>query len=116
MLPRPNYSIIECEGVSYFKRAFFQFHEKLLYTIILILNPQKVDYYSLFTTLTDKYGPFKELDPQRVVWDDGNVRLSLERPLQVKYIDINTFESLKEEGRARESMDQISLDRFLEEF
>lgn len=116
LLPRPNYSVIECEGASFIKRGFFQFHEKKLFIIILLLNNEKIGYYSLYTTLREKYGEPDYLDPEQMVWENEEVRMSLERPLQVKYIDRDVFETLKKEGEAEESMERVMRDRFLNEF
>ncbi len=116
MLPRPNYSVIESDGVTFIDRGFFQFHEKNLYIIILLLNDEKVDYYSLYTTLRDKYGEPDYLDPKQMVWENELTRMALERPLQIKYIDRDVFEQLQKEGRAEESMERMMQDSFLEEF
>ena len=39
LLASPNESLIETEGFSFIDRAYFQFHEGKLYTIILALDP-----------------------------------------------------------------------------
>jgi hypothetical protein len=116
MLPRPNYSVIETEGVVFIKTGFFQFHEKKLYIINLTLNREQLDFHTLYTTLKKKYGPSDYLDPEQVIWENETVRMALERPLQVKYIDREVFEALKEEGEAEKTSQQLSRDRFLQEF
>jgi hypothetical protein len=115
-LPQTRESLIECAGLSYISRAYFQFHEKKLYIMILVLDEKKIDHYSLFATLTDKYGPFSSLSPAKVVWETENTLFSLERPLTVKYLDRGVFESLKAEGAAEENLRSVSRSRFLEEF
>ena len=116
LLPQTLEELIECSGFSYIRRAYFQFHEKRLYIMILVLDESRLDHYSLFTTLADKYGAFSSLSPQKVVWESEDTVFSLERPLTVKYVDRQVFESLKEESRAEEDLREISRRRFLEEF
>ncbi len=115
-LPQTRESLIECAGNSYISRAYFQFNEKKLYIMILVLDDTKMDHYSLFTTLTDKYGPFSTLSPAKVVWETAGTLFSLERPLSVKYVDRLVFESLKVEGQAEADVRSLSRNRFLEEF
>ncbi len=116
LLPQNNQQLIECIGLSYIKRAFFQFRERKLYTIILVLDVQKVDYYSLYETLTGSYGDAAYLDPNQAVWESEAVRLSLERPLSVKYVDKTVFDRIKKEGKAEESFRVLSREDFLKEF
>jgi hypothetical protein len=116
MLPQPQQTLIECAGTSYIRRAFFQFHERRLYILILALDPEKLDYFSLYSTLTEKYGAASSLDPSAAVWEFQGLRLSLERPLSVKYIDTEVFERLQEEGKAGQDLRELAKDRFLEQF
>ncbi len=116
LLPRPNYTVIESEGAVFIDRGFFQFHEKKLYIIILMLNEEKIDYFTMYTILKEKYGDPSYLDPEQVVWENETVRMSLERPLQIKYVELGTFEQLNRTAEAEESMEQYTRDKFLEEF
>lgn len=116
LLPQTHETLIECRGFSYLTRAYFQFSGKKLYIMILLLDEARIDHYSLFTTLTEKYGGFTSLSPSKVVWETEETIFSLERPLSVKYVDRFVFEELKEEGQAAENLRDISRSRFLEEF
>lgn len=113
LLPRPDERLIEVSGRSYVRRAFFQFHEDRLFVIILSLNEREIDHYSVFSTLSAKYGKPASLSPSESVWDDGVVRLSLERPLALKYIDRSTFDSLREKGKAEKSWEEVLRSEFL---
>ena len=115
-LPLSQQTLIECAGASYISRAYFQFHEQRLATITLVLDASRLDHYSLFTRLTDKYGPHSELNPQRILWRFASVDFALERPLTVKYIDRKVFDQQQSRGVAREALDDISRRRFLEQF
>jgi hypothetical protein len=115
-LPQPPQTLIETSGSSFITRAYFQFHEDRLYIIILSLDPDRLDYYTLYSTLSEKYGEPTSLDPTEAVWVFEEVRLSLERPLNVKYIDRAVFEALKEEGQVQEDLWEISKENFLEQF
>jgi hypothetical protein len=116
LLPNPQQTLIECSGVSWVRRAFFQFHEGRLLSIILVLDDRRLDYYTLFETLSGKYGGSTRLDPAEAVWEFPRVRLSLERPLSVKYLDRSSFEALREQGQAGEALSEVSKKAFLEEF
>ena len=115
-LPQTQESLIECRGFSYIDRAYFQFHEKKLYIIIILINQEKIDHYSLFSTLFEKYGEFGSLSPEKVVWESGVTLFSLERPLSVKYIDKQVFNAIKEAGASEESFREITREQFLEQF
>jgi hypothetical protein len=115
-LPVTEEKLIECAGNSYVKRAYFQFYEEKLFIMIIVLNTEKLDYYTLYTTLVNKYGESTTLDPSHVMWLFSNVRFSLEKPLSVKYIDIKVFEELKSKGRAEEDLQSVAREKFLEEF
>jgi len=116
MLLKPDDNLIECDGVSYISRAYFQFHDKQLYTITLVLDPSQIGFYALYTTLTAKYGDPASLSPEEIVWQSDRYRLSLERPLSVKWIDRQSFDQIKEAGKAQESERSLSRDEFLKEF
>jgi hypothetical protein len=116
LLPRPNESLIEVSGLSYIRRAFFQFHEDRLFVMIFAINESKMDHYSVFTSINNKYGKPQSLSPAESIWDDGVTRLSVERPLAVKYIDLDIFNSLKEAGRAEQSWEELLRIDFLDGF
>jgi hypothetical protein len=115
-LPRSVESLIECRGNSYVDRAYFQFAEKKLYIMTIVLDLDRIDHYSVFTRLTDKYGPFTSLTPLKVTWEFSDTVLTLERPLALKYIDKEVFDRQLEEGQAKEAVQDISRKRFLENF
>jgi hypothetical protein len=116
ILPQKEQKLIECTGNSYIKRAFFQFHDDTLYIIIIELNKDKIDFYTLLNTFSEKYGKYSAFSPDSVVWQKDNITLVLERPVTVKYIDTGVFNSLKEQGRLEESAETLSLEKFLEQF
>lgn len=116
LLPRPNESIIEVSGLSYVRRAFFQFYEGRLFVMIYAINESRMDHYSVFTTLSSRYGKPLMLSPAESVWDDGLTRLSVERPLAVKYIDLETFNALKAASEAVRSAEELLRADFLGSF
>ena len=67
-LPQTSQYLIECEGNSYLRRAYFQFADSRLFIMILVLDTQRLDHYSLFSALSTKYGQPASLSPQEVVW------------------------------------------------
>ena len=115
-LPVKEQVLIECSGNGYIKRAHFQFVEKKLYTLILELNEGKVDFFTMMTTFGSAYGAYRGFSPDQVVWEAGGVRLSLEKPLTVKYIDLAVFNRLKDSGRKQTADEEKALQEFLKEF
>lgn len=111
----PNNSI-ETAGSTFVEKAVFQFNEDKLYIMILFLNREKLDYYTMYTTLKAKYGPPKTLDPESMMWDNEKIRMSLERPLQIKYIDNAVFGALIEQGMAEQSIEAYTREKFLKDF
>lgn len=116
LLPRPDEKLLEVQGLSFVKRAFFQFHEDRLFSAIYVLNPEKVDHYSVFTRLSERYGKPGSLSPRESVWSDGRVSVSLERPLTVKYLDLAVLDKLRKAGQARQSWEDLSRQDFLGSF
>ena len=115
-LPQTSQFLIECEGNSYLRRAYFQFADSRLFIMILVLDTRTLDHFSLYSALFSKYGQPASLSPQEVVWQSGPVRFSLERPLTVKYIDTTTFSALLSKGGAQRDLDQLSREKFIEQF
>ena len=115
-LPLSGESLIECEGTSYLSRAYFQFAEGRLYVLILVLDQRKLDHYSMFTAFTAKYGEPASFNPTEAVWQSEAVRFSLERPLTVKYIDRRVFEEQVARGAAQQDLEQLSRERFIDQF
>lgn len=116
MLASPDENLIETNGYSFISRAFFQFYDKKLYIMILMLDPRQISYYTMYTTLIAKYGPSTSLSPEEVIWESPSYRLSLERPLSVKYIDKSVFDRLKRAGKMKRAERSISRERFLNQF
>jgi hypothetical protein len=115
-LPSSGESLIECEGSSYLDRAYFQFAGGALYVFILVLDPTKLDHYSLFTAFNEKYGPPTSFNPREAVWQSEAFRFSLERPLTVKYIDRRVFDAQVARGAAQQDLELLSRERFIEQF
>ncbi len=115
-LPQTKQYLIECEGASFLRRAYFQFADGRLFIMILVLDEQRLDHYSMFSTLTAKYGQPTSLSPQETVWQSDAVRFSLERPLTVKYVDARTFAAILSQGGAQKDLEQLSREKFLEQF
>jgi hypothetical protein len=116
LVPQVNQTLIECEGTSYIKRAYFQFEQGKLFIMIFTLDTVALDYYGLFTGLSKKYGAPSSLDPRESVWLFDSVRFSLERPLTVKYVERKTFETLVQGGTAQTDLQQLSREKFIEQF
>ena len=103
-------------GSPFLTQCWFQFYNEQLYIITININTEKVDYYSMFTTLCNKYGEPESLDPQKAVWKTDAITMQLERPLSVKYIDNETFDMLKTASTIEKSYEEKNKQAFLDEF
>lgn len=101
-------------GLNFLNRCWFQFYDNKLYTIIININPEKMDYYSIFTTLCNKYGEPESLNPQKATWKNENVTMSLEKPLSLKYIDNEVFNKLQQYSTIQKSGTEITREMFLD--
>jgi hypothetical protein len=113
LLPQRNQSLVEASGASFVKRAFFQFYEGKLWVIVVFLNPDKMDHYSIYSTLAAKYGEPTLLNPKEARWEDKNVRMALERPLTLRYMDMAVFARLSEGSDAQAGAVELERRDFL---
>lgn len=116
--PSDGQFLIETDGAksaySFFGRCWFQFANDKLYIITLNLDRSKVDHYSVFSKLCEKYGNPDELSPQKSVWKDDNVILSLEKPLTLKYVDKKAFDGKKDSSNVEKTTAEKAKDDFLD--
>lgn len=116
LLERPRASLIDAGGSLFISRGMFQFEDEALSSIVLELNPETVDWFTVFTSLQEQYGDPAEITPQKVWWEDEETRLALERPLTVKYLDLNVFNAALAEQTDRAAWRQTAREDFLNEF
>lgn len=116
MLPQDNRQVIDCDGLMYVERGYFQFNDDKLYLITMVLDEEYVDHYSIYTAFKKKYGEPLFLDPSKTVWQDERVEISLERPLSIKYIDREVFQRLQEESSAEKSIEALLRQDFIDSF
>lgn len=116
LTPARQQQLIEVDGTLYVDRGFFQFEEEELYIIILQLNRERLDYFTLYTRLSGRYGEPVVFEPDQVVWESDSVRMTLEKPLTVKYVLRPVFDGLVAEGEMERSQREISREEFLEQF
>ena len=109
-------SVIDTRGRVYVDRGIFQFHEEQLFAIALYLDRSRLDYFQLYEQFRDRYGEPFDLDPRRALWEDQQTRIELERPLTVRYLDLETFEARRRDSRTEQAAEDITRERFLEEF
>lgn len=116
LLPSRNKTLIETVGYSFISRSWFQFYEEKLYIMTFKLDTDRVDYYSVYSSLVRKYGEPSSLDPRKAVWSDERVTLSLERPLTVKYVDRAVFDSLLDRSGTEQAASEMIREGFIDEF
>jgi hypothetical protein len=113
LLPARNQSLVEAAGTSFVQRAFFQFQDGKLWVIILMLNPDKIDHFSVYSSLRAKYGEPGIMGPREARWEDKSVRISLERPLTLRYMDLPVLQGIQEGSAAKEGIEEIERQDFL---
>lgn len=115
-LPVKEENLVETAGLSFIRRAFFQLRDGAVFIMAFSFDTGMLDHYSVFTGLVTKYGNPQSLSPFEAVWENGSTRVSLERPLTVKYIDMNVFNAIVENAKAEETAEHILRQGFLDEF
>ena len=120
LIPGGSKELIETDartgyGSSFLERCYFQFFQDELYIITINMNPQRMDYYSIFTTLTKKYGEPNSFDPNSATWKNDAVTMSLERPLTLKYIDNKIYKNTQNYSNVPLAPTEITRDMFLDE-
>ena len=115
-LPVREETLVETTGLSYVRRAYFQLADSTVYIMSFSLDLRLMDHYSVFTAFVKKYGLPAYLNPGEAVWEDDNTRVSIERPLTVKYIDKTVFNRLVENSRLEERQEVFAREEFLNDF
>jgi len=114
-IPNSTNALITVAGEIHIESAFFQFDQERLISIQFILDTAIIDHFSIYTFLQNKYGEPQELNPTIIAWESESVRLSLEKPLIIKYIDLQFFTSQREERTIQRSEREERINAFLEE-
>ncbi len=116
-LDTPVRRIVSTPGLSIVSQGIFQFSENdALYSITINVNPDRVDFYSLFNTLRTKYGEPKTYSPAGAEWNNDTTIVKLEYPLTVKYLDKVIMDSMAEEEVKQNVTQQQSTENFLQNF
>ena len=115
-LPVGEQNLVETTGRSFIKRALFQLRSGQLFAMAFTMNTELVDHYSIFTVFVQKYGEPDILDPKQAVWESADTRIAIERPLTVKYMDMQVFNELLDRAQTKESQDMQIREDFLHDF
>ena len=120
LIPGTKKTLIETDanyghGSNFLERCWFQFYDDSLFIITINVNQQKMDYYSMFTTLCKKYGEPTDFNPQKATWQSQDVTFTLEKPLTLKYIDNEVFDMTQNYSNINASPTEITQQMFLDE-
>jgi len=115
-IPIREESLVETTGSSFIRRAFFQLRDGELFIMSFTINTELMDHHSMFTHFVQRYGQPSYLNPREAVWEDDATRISLERPLTVRYIDRGVFDDIVSESTLIESRRVHERQEFLDEF
>jgi len=116
LLPVREQTLVETTGPSYIRRAYFQLADGKVFIMAFSLDTRIMDHYSVYTTFVKKYGEPAALSPGEAVWETADTRVSIERPLSVKYIDKKVFDSLIQKSKAGEDYELMLREEFLGDF
>lgn len=78
------------------------------------MNKEKIDHYSIFTTLCKKYGNPGFLNPEKSVWENDSLSMSLERPLTLKYTDKTVLKKTSGQQNVEDSVPEMTAKMFLD--
>ena len=115
-LPVRQETLVETDGTSFIRRAHFQLAEGEVFIMSFTMDTRFIDHFSIFTTFVQRYGEPIILNPSEAVWQDNYTRVSIERPLTVKYVDRVVFERLREESGALRAWQTLLREEFLDQF
>lgn len=117
MLPNSEQILIETDATntpgSFLERCWFQFYEGKLYIITININREKMDHYSVFDTLCKKYGDPQQLNPEKSIWRNSSIIMSLEKPLVLRYTDRPVSEKILNKSSVEKSGVEENRDSFL---
>lgn len=118
LLPSTKETIIQTDAsrntYSFLTQCYFQFYQEKLYIITINVKTSKMDYYSIFTTLCNKYGNPPSMNPKKAEWDDDAVIMTVEKPLTLKYTDKKVFEEIQNQSLVEDSAEEMARDTFLQ--
>ena len=115
-LPVREQTLVETTGFSFIRRAHFQLSGGAVFIMSFSLDTRLMDHYSVFTSFTRRYGEPLSISPSEAVWETEDTRVSIERPLTVKYIDKNVFDRLVEESTTQSRRQLLRREEFLDSF
>ncbi len=119
LLAGENNKLIETDAARYspypyLDRCWFQFVDDKLYVMSINLNQEKLDHYSVFSALCEKYGAPTTLNPDKAEWVSDSMIVDLERPLCLKYTDKNVFDRIQSESGVEETVAEQNREQFLQ--
>jgi hypothetical protein len=115
-LPVRQETLVETDGTSFIRRAHFPLAEGEVFIMSFTMDTRFIDHFSIFTTFVQRYGEPIILNPSEAVWQDDYTRVSIERPLTVKYVDRVVFERLREASGALRAWQTLLREEFLDQF
>jgi hypothetical protein len=115
-LPLKEQNLVESGGLNFIKRSFFQLKDEKVFIMAFSLNVEKIDHYSVYTAFVKKYGEPRSLNPREAVWESDAVRISIERPLTVKYIEKKIFDGIVNSEQAVGKINMELREGFLNDF
>lgn len=112
----PDKEILSTEGRGFIIEGYFHFYHDRLYQITLKLSEKKIGYYLLLKRLTNKYGNPTGFSPQKASWENEIVRIVIEKPCTIKYIDLPVWSGFAGLNEKPDNIMEEVRDNFVDEF
>jgi hypothetical protein len=116
--PDREKKVLESDGLSFLERGIFQFRDEALYIIILHIDAGRIGYFTMYQTLTEKYGNPDRLSPDQSEWESEEVVMTLEKsePVTIKYVYRPVYQEILDESGVEDSLEELSRSLFLDQF
>ncbi len=99
----PDKQILTTEGYSFVSKAYFHFDNDRLYQILLKFNQNKIGYFNLLSTFRSRFGEPAFINPSKSYWQNERVRITIEKPATIKYLDRQIWNSIIGSGNQEDS-------------
>ena len=80
LLAEESDSFLALEENKFYKSGYFIFKDNQLYSITIYFQSNQVDFLELLSALNAKYSKGSFIDANTVAWQNGDIRIILERP------------------------------------
>lgn len=101
-LDEEPYHVLRARNVPYIKSVYYQFGttqsvKRKLFAIIIHFNKRYNSFHMLYNKMKKKYGEAKLLTPRMAIWENTKVKIMINSPSTVKFIDLKLYKLMQRE-------------------